>query len=1163
MLRIIFIGLLATLGLPALCLAEEWQKNRITPLEKITVGPWDNFESTVSAGDRVIYYTRDQNQIPSIYRHNLGDNDSQQFIGEEGDAKDPILDPSAKLLAFTYYKNDAQGDICLLTLESQAIECVTDNKNIDESPFWLSPNKLGYLRRSIDSIQQQLVIYDLVDKSHQVIYQGFISSPTASPSGEYVVFNEVEESLSLRTKVLELPSKSVITPPAFDLPGTTGFLTFASNGEYLYFNRYLSDTNFDQLIDANDNSVAFRIPFQQWLRAKRSLLPEQLTSVENNCKFPIVSGSFLYLTCAFEGSLDIYRLPSDGAVASNWSEAQLWEAHQSARSYEDRLLTLNTIRYRHSVNSPAMLERLLSNHLEIGEYTAASFYIKKLEKYYRNQQQEELGDFYAVLERIINLRSVKQQLPGDVVTARYERQVAQEKQFIAQNFPNANYIALANASFALALNEWQASLEFLKQISLADTPVPMFHYLVFSLYENLLDQQNSDALLELYPTMFNDSVIPEDARLYYAFNYLKRMTLSVQSASQRESTIAAQIESTTTDVVRSLFEAELLSLQLIQAQEKSQRGNYFKQLTSLLKTHKDNITLRKIQHIRAIQNLGAANEFLYMELLSRNWLVSTHISEIEFYNVAEQYSVITMDKAYGFISDGELAKAFGTFYSSIRQTNDLEAHYQLITLGLMPEVERQKQLEEAYKTLENEKLLGEQKNYVLALRKVIEHDKAEKPDNALLNDSIVLLKAMPNVGPSTAMRELLLGYIYHQQLRVSAELFDFDKSLYQKAHYHYMMALDFGRNNTRIETTVWQNLAWLHFEVRNYGLSAKFFDNRLQLPFIKLDHEIQVRWAYAKALFYNYQNSKAFEQSEINLTLAKQDQKDLLPFVEKSAFYALQAKQYAQAIKYYEQLLQSKNQLSQHNLAKAYLGLSYALMKQDKKSEAQAFFNKVLETTNGLSALPQSSLRLVRFEPRRLDILALGFLAQLYTSPEKKINALQQRLELLKGVKKQLDAFVLDEVKRLTMIIKDYQHLALIYEKQQDIAGMQKAMNNAFEYTLQLAEESGNSIAPVEYRSIINYLSIAISHNKASVITHKELQNFVKTMVSSFDDIPYRTDVDVYRQAKLQILWAAYNNGSISLPTLLTKPELESLQSGNPSYLSELTQLIQNLRVNS
>ena len=62
------------------------------------------------------------------------------------------------------------------------------------------------------------------------------------------------------------------------------------------------------------------------------------------------------------------------------SRADLESGYDSSRTYTDRLLILNLLRYRFEkmVPTTVLLQRILSNHLELGETTAGKFFLEKL-----------------------------------------------------------------------------------------------------------------------------------------------------------------------------------------------------------------------------------------------------------------------------------------------------------------------------------------------------------------------------------------------------------------------------------------------------------------------------------------------------------------------------------------------------------------------------------------------------------------------------------------------------------------------------------------------------------------------------------------------------------------------------------------------------------------
>ena len=1133
--------------------AASWQENRLTPLEKITVGPWDSFEATITKNGQQLFFTRNINQIPNIFQQKISENASQYLIGKEGDAKDPSLSPSGSHLLFTYYKNDAQGDICLLALETNITNCFTNDKTLDQAPFWIDENSIGYLQREIDSLEQSLVQYNLKNKKATTIHKGRISAPTASSNGKYLVFNERETSGQRSIIFFNLSNNTKSKLAELDIPGISGFMAFSLDNKYIYFNHYLSDTNQDQTINANDHSVVFRLSLNNWLNSKSKIFPQQLTSVEHNCKFPALSQTHVYLTCAFEGSLDIYRLPLEGSIKTTWDEKQLWQAHKSARSYEDRILILNTIRYKYPDKHIELIERLINNHLEINEHTAALYYIDQLINTAENKKRLDLVEFYQILKDLVFVISQKEQLPGGAITARFKNLVDEKRKALLLVAKERNNQLIVNAYLDYELNNKQKAFESLSEIDLSVSKIPFLHYIKHSLTEKILLESNTRKLLDYYPKVFNDQLLSHESRIYYAYQFLKVLNDELDNNQEKLVILNKYSSSSVKTSISPLFDAEILSMQLALSSDPKIQGENYRTLSKLMKANKADMHLAKAMHIRSISILGQAEQFKFMEQLSRHWLVVTNISNIEFYNVAEQYSVITLDKAYGQIAQDQLIYAYSTFYSAIRQTNDLEAHYQFLTLAAIPSLGKQKNVEDAYAVLKKQKLLGQHTKYVEALKLIMAFDKSGKKEADLLDKALVALSTMPNVGPSTAMRDLLSGYIYHIKLRMTKQGFDFNKSLYEKAHYHYMMALDFGRDNTRISATALQNLGWLHFEVRNYGISAEFFSKRIQIPFINIDDEIATRWAYNRSLFYNYQYLKVFNQAEYLLDIVKTTNVNYLPYLEKTAFYAVQAKEFEKAIKLYNQLLVQSKDISQVNLSKISLSLAYSYMKAGKTEESKKYFQQSLDLNQSLKPLAADENRMISFQPKRLELIALGLLANIEDDSKVKVEYLNKRIELLGQIIKNPKELTLDEAKVLTQITKHYNQLMQVHEKTGDINNLIKTANQGLESALSWAKQTGDAAGSIVYKTLINYMSLSISNPSITALkNNKNVKLYYESMKEILQKIPYKSDYDIYQLAKLEIFYHAYLQNKSELNKVLTDKNVISLQKSNFPVYEEL-----------
>ncbi|MBU0675611.1 MAG: hypothetical protein KJ950_13295 [Proteobacteria bacterium] len=1149
--------------------AVNWRENRLTPLTRLTVGPWDNFEGTVSPEDTALFYVRQSNQVPKIYRRELLRTDEKLLSSLDGDAKDPVLDGEGGRLAITFFGRDAQGDVCVVTLADGSLDCLTTSETVDEAPFWIDDDHLGFLSRVATEPVWQLISYDLTARSSTVLYRGMISAPVASPDMHFIFFNEAEAS-GVSIHGLDLIKGTTLIPPPFDLPGITGFMAFFRGGRDLYFNHYLNDTNGDQVIDGSDHSVAYRISVDQWLSATDPILPEQLTAVDTNCKFPAVTSSNLYLTCAFGGSLDIYRLPLTGAVPPEWIESQLWEAHEAARSYEERLLILNTLRYRHGLGGTEMLERILSNHLEIGELSAASFYGEQLSTWYKEQGNEDLANFHQVLNLILKVRSAKRKVPVGLVTARFEHQVAETRQKISGVQGRVNLIALAEAYLAEELDDHAGAQAALKKMDLVGAMLPMERYLTIELYRRILDGDAPAQLLELYPLVFNAPEMSLATRLYYAFLYLENLERVEVDPAKRIAKLGGQIERAGDSPIADLLRSEGLSVQLGQAEDQKEQTIIFKELSILLKANQDNLLVRRAMHTRAIRILGEAGRFQFMELLSRHWLMTTPMVQMEFYHVARQYALITMGKGYGLLAEGEPAKAYATFYSAIRQTNDLEAHYQFVRLGLDPSLEKRENLDKSYPLLEQEGLIGGNRNYVAALRLVIEGGADSKEQDAIFDKALDLLGNMDMEGLNPGMWHLLMGAINHRKLRDSVSGYRYDKELFQKAHYHFMMAYDQARGNERILASVWDNLGRLHFEVRNYALSATFFEQRMHLQFSDPGTEGATRWAYARSLFFINDMTGAQVQAEAALAAARLvEGTDPTPFLEKAAFHAMQAGAYASAAKRYEELLNDPEHLTGVNRAKALLAYGFSLKQLGEIGKARGVLTALLEITADLRGEPVNAERLIGFFPERLEVLANGFLAGLVEDPKEQAAYRLQRVAYWEQMAGRASELAMDESGLLSALAKDAQLSAIGLEKAGEIEQSAEAMDRSLAAALALVKETGDPNGPVIFRVLVNYLSMGLTHPEAYAQRNPaRLGQACSETVQALKGLPYRPAVRVAQQAKLELLWTAYQDIVLGmegdplktrLERVMDELKIKGLQSTAPSLYHEIIELVAGL----
>ncbi|MBP9709281.1 MAG: hypothetical protein KBD78_16725, partial [Oligoflexales bacterium] len=280
-------------------------------LDKITVGPEDNFQGVVDQSGDVLIFTRLAQQASSLFKQDLKSDKVEPFLAEQGDAKDPVLSPNNALVAFTYFKNNSRGDICIRSLKGSDLQCLDSQESADTEPFWLDDNTLAFVSRDFRSDRIGLKSYSLNSKKITSLYEGDVSAPTSFQNGKAIIFSAFNKNLQKNTLFRLERGNTKAEALLVDLPGMSSFPRMSADGAYLYFSQYMNDSNNDKTIDGKDNGVIFRAAVAK-LQAGKSIFPEQMTSVETNCSYAFPGTSWLWLTCAYEGSLDIYKLPREG-----------------------------------------------------------------------------------------------------------------------------------------------------------------------------------------------------------------------------------------------------------------------------------------------------------------------------------------------------------------------------------------------------------------------------------------------------------------------------------------------------------------------------------------------------------------------------------------------------------------------------------------------------------------------------------------------------------------------------------------------------------------------------------------------------------------------------------------------------------------------------------
>jgi hypothetical protein len=1118
MLKFAFLGIVLMCGLAWEAGAAETivtkrinAANRLTPLKKITVGPDDQYHGSVDPGGQSLIFTRKSDLIPHLCRQDLKTGEVVNFLPLTADSQEASIAPDG-VVAFTYYQFNARGDICYRALrgsENDKFVCLKAPDGERSSPFWKNSNELGYLLRDIRTQKSQILVQNLLTGQTDVLAEGKVWSPTMHPGGQYLFYNELEDGPAGATRVLVMKDLKTGNRKAvhLDLPGISGFPSVSDDERYVFFSHYLNDTNNDNVIDGNDNSVVFRLPIER-LAKNGSLFPEQLTSAESNCSFPRAHANDLYVTCAFEGHLDVYRMPTSGVVPAAWDEKLLTSAHQTSRTYEERILILNNMKYRMPrIAGPDIDERILSDHLLADDTSAARYFLKVLQ----NEADPTKKNFYEIVYLFIQGRERKKAQPApEVVSRAFQDEIAKIDAKIAAVPGNDRLKKIVRGLLKTYVNGASAAANLLKQVHF-DTPAfPLERYYYFELANWTLPrtQRSPESMLPVYRDVMSAPELTTESRLYYAFDFLKH--LETATLSER----IAQIQKFNHDLpepVAALLKSEEIALKLIAASDDKDKQAQYRELDKLMSSSRSDYFLRKALYIRAILNFAAHAEFNYLSFVATNWLRYTANQDTEFAYAREVYVNATLDQAYDNFGKRNYVFASDYFYGSLSLTDDLESHYGYIRSMVLQN--QRKTVDVRYANLVKREFINDNMKFVRAFLILLDAAPSDRKDVRYLDEALSQLEAMEQDRDSP-VRYLMMAYCYLEKLSRTADGYDFSTPLFESAHRNLMLAYDVGRDNVRVRAAALMNLGLLHQRAQNHGLATKFFATRKPLGFVSDEDEARFHWFYARSLFYTHQPDLAAAEITLAQSLKSFPKAYIYPFEERRAFYLQAAQKCGPAAEAYAKLLASNHITGDLNLAKANLGYGFCLVKLKRDAEARTVLQTSIGYIDRLLVIPKGEDRLIDFQPVRLKCDAYGLLARVGT-PAERIAALEKRATLLP----QATALYNDGP---ALEIQNRLQLAELYSPK-DPAKAAVKMREA----LALAEKLGDSgqyLSRAVYQTAVNYLTHVILHR--TVYANESgatIKKVVDKILAAYTQQKQPQPVLEYQKAKLQILWAAYS----------------------------------------
>lgn len=1163
--------------------AQATETNQLVVLKQITVGPDDQYQGVLDPTEQWLVFTRKSDLAPHLCKQNLKTGEVTDVISPSADSQEPTFSPDGKL-AFTYFKFHASGDICYRKAqalnESDEIICLSVGAGDHSSPFWKSNDELGYLTRDPDQQSSRIIIQNIHNGYVSTITEGLVWSPSMKPGGRFLFYSETShagQAADTKNRSLSMIDLGTSERQAihFDLPGISGFPAVSSDEQFVYFSHYLNDTNHDNIIDANDNSVIFRIKIDELLKHNGTnksdvhLFPEQLTSVGTNCSLPHLFKDKLLATCNSNQSLNIFQIPLTGIVPSNWDETLLWNSHQTSRTYHDRILILNTMRFRYPDKYSnikmhgafELLERLLSDHIMADDMAASKYYGHALlddlrsgavvDANYSNRKED--------LELILLLfeaREKKLQQSSTEISPQFKREIERLKKnalaLSARTSVNPKISSLVLGFLESFLETPDTALTYLRKIREDDKFRPLERYLYFELAAWVLPRKTTehhpDTLKRLYFPMLLAPELNEETKIYYAALFLR--DLGPTPLKARLETLHELIEKTKSiTFIYTLLKSEEICLRLIQAPENSKDGAtklvVYQELDKIIIATSSDYFLRKAIYIRAINNFADASEFKFLNFIASNWIRYTKLHDTEYIYSKEIFTSATLERAYDSYGLGKAELASNYFHSSFNITDDLESHVGYMRSLL--DAGKRKDIDDLYLNLRKRNFIGDSYKLVQAVLLLMDV-KSKSPTAAPIyenmkpvDQALELLESMQE-NRDSPVRYLLLGYCHLRKLLFTAKGYEVDMNQFEAAHKALMLAYDLARDDVRIAASALMNLALLHQRVQNHGMASKFFAKRKELGLSQADGLAEFEWLYARSLFYSDQPGKASE--ELNQVLQIINSKPgergasgasgiAAAFLERRAFYLESDGQFEKAAAVYSELLKTNAISGERNLAKVLLSDGYCLFKLGRDKPAREILSRALEQA-----------KLSKNNEVRIKLLALGFLGQLGTT-DQRLAALKERNELLPYARDLIDDWA-------SISIQIHLQMAKLYEKD-NIAGASDEIAKA----LKLSESNGDATGYLSngiYNAIIDSTELALAHRNAGILSGDRaelLQKIVTKSLLAYDTQVPRQAFLVYQGLKIRLLLAALSKNKEEFKKISEKIDVESTAAANDSALAK------------
>ena len=881
--------------------------------ERLTAGVGDQYLGQLAPDGRTLLFLSNRNTANEIFRQDVDEGRVKLLFDEGADVSWPRVSPDGRALLYISFRDQAQGQLCVRDLPAaEGRRCLVDGATALQAE-WLDARRILLVSRP--SIPGDLAVMQVTvgaGLTVRPLLQRNLIGPAVSPDGRWLVYVPVERQVQRvgpafaaraapRLEAVRLDRLD--SPPAplqLDLPGITGQPAFSRDGRHLYVVQFMSDSNHDGVIDADDHGLLFRVPFELGrddapARASAAV-PEQLTQATLNCQYPSPAADRLVFTCARKEALDVYALPLEGAVPGEWTAEMLaTEVELAARRADALLLVRHQLARAHgAADRAAALLHLARLHLEQDEFAAAAFYAHRVASL-SDPLLAQLSEPLAIV--IEHRQAIRDRERGRTV----EAVSAAARKRLERLAPRPNDGPPATALrhvFRSEIQDWlgdkaaaRCELEAAARPGLPPAVLAAYHERADALYRELDDR---DTLVEVGRRLSADPALSPEDRLDYARSAVRAL---LRGLPHEEAEAALARARPGLAEGSELAFAVDLAWALLAVRDPRPTPQVREALMALYhrQTRPDRRRSIILDAARRVAEVGADE---VMESLSEAYVRDGKPGSTERRRAERLFQRAIGGRAFRQQKARRLAEARADFDAIADVTGSLDAVVSSLELRMrMGEKPADLAAERARRMAAGGATATDRFVRAYLLARTLPQLGEEEHAKAVA-DALAALRASWKELKQSYAAHALFGAVLHEQYlhtRVLASA--------ERANVHFLVALELVRNEPRWRAMILGQLGLLHTAVGNHRIALKYLAEREKLPFADNAAGVAIQLARARALLHVGQEVEAAKVADAALARVDAEPR-LAPYrvlaLDRAALYHLAAGEFPRALALYD-----------------------------------------------------------------------------------------------------------------------------------------------------------------------------------------------------------------------------------------------------------------------